>query len=64
MTLSLDFQKVKNWHSDGGGEAHRSGDRLFLHEIPQFGGFGHLVGEFEFNEEGIEALVKEANSWT
>jgi hypothetical protein len=71
---TLDIQKVKNllprqvcyinWHEDGGGEVHRSADRLFLYEIPQFGGEGFLVGEFEFNDEGIKNLVKEAHSWT
>ena len=72
MTETLDIQKVKNlqpgqdccisWHEDGGGEVHRSADRLFLYCIPQYGGEGHLAGEFDFNEEGIKALVKEANS--
>ena len=74
MTETLDIQKVTNllprnvcyinWHEEGGGEVHRSADRLFLYCIPQYGGEGHLVGEFDFNEEGIKALVKEANSWT
>ena len=72
--LHQDIQKVKNlkprhvcyvnWHEEGGGEVHRSADRLFLFCIPQYGGDGYLVGEFVFNDEGIRALVKEAHSWT
>jgi hypothetical protein len=69
----LDIQKVKNlsprhvcyinWHEDGGGEVHRSSDTLFLYCIPQYGGYGHLVREYDFTDEGIKALVKEVYSW-
>ena len=72
--LHQDIQKVKNlkprhvcyvnWHEEGGGEVHRSADTLILFYIPQYGGDGYLVGKFDFNDEGIEALVKEAHSWT
>jgi hypothetical protein len=53
-----------NWYEEGGAEIERIGDILYLYHIPQYGGEGTLHGKYDFNESGIKALVKEANSWT
>lgn len=75
MTETLDIQKVTNLlpdeecHLNGrlvcGAEVHRIDDTLFLYCIPTYGvEERYLDGRFDFNEEGIKALVKKANSWT
>ena len=73
--IAIDIQKVTNLLPDEecylngrlvcGAEVHRIDDTLLLYRIPTYGvEERYLDGLFDFNEEGIEALVKKANSWT